>query len=77
MRIIKILWVKWRKFGKKAGNFQALVLFTIFYFIILWMIGIAVAFFSDPLNIKKSKKKSNFSLWPHQQKTIEEAQKAY
>lgn len=78
MNLLKFIWGKWKRFARKAGNFQGLVIFTAFYFVLLWIVGVFTAFFSDPLNIKKNKSlKSNFSVWTHPEENIEQAQKPY
>lgn len=50
---IKKLWEAWKKFGHALANFQARVLLTIIYSILILPFGLAVRFFSDPLHIKK------------------------
>ena len=78
MNLLKFFWGKWRKLARKAGNFQGLVIFTAFYFVLLWTVGIFIAFFTDPLNIKSNKKlKSNFSAWIHPEEDLTQAQKPY
>jgi len=78
MNLLNFLWGKWRKFAKKAGNFQGLVIFTVFYYVLLWTVGLPFALFSDPLRLKKSKTlKSNFSLWEHPEEDLVQAQKPY
>lgn len=65
------------KIARIAGNFQAQVLFTIFYFLILWVVGSAIRFFSDPLNLKKKPISSNYSDWEHHLDDIVQARKQY
>ena len=77
MRIIKALWRKWRKLAIRAGNFQALIIFKLFYFVILWTVGIFITLFSDPLRLKKTKLKTNFVPWDHPEETLEQARKSY
>lgn len=78
MNLLKFLWGKWRKLARKAGNFQGLVIFTLFYYVLLWIIGLPFALFSDPLRLKNNKKrKSNFSVWEHPTENLVQAQKPY
>jgi hypothetical protein len=76
MRSLKTAWTKWKKVARVVGNFQALIIFTIFYYIILWIAGIPSALFSDNLNIKK-KLKSNFSSWDYPDEDLNQALKPY
>jgi len=51
--MLKRAWQAWKALAKKIGNFQARVLLTIFYGILVFPFGLAVRLFSDPLRIKK------------------------
>lgn len=41
-----------RKLAKKIGDFNARLILTLIYVLILWPFGFVVRFFSDPLRIK-------------------------
>ena len=51
--LLKRAWEGWKKIGHKIGNFQARVLLTVFYGVLVLPFGLAARFFSDPLRIKK------------------------
>ena len=53
MKTLKRAWEAWKRLGKKIGNFQARILLTIFYVVLMFPFGIAARLFSDPLRIKK------------------------
>jgi hypothetical protein len=53
METLKRAWEAWKAFGKKIGNFQARVLLTVAYGIVVLPFGLAARLFSDPLQIKK------------------------
>jgi hypothetical protein len=42
----------WKRVAHAIGNFQARVLLTVFYTIVVFPFGIVVRLFSDPLRIK-------------------------
>jgi hypothetical protein len=42
-----------RKVAKKIGDFNARLILTIIYVLVLWPFGFMVRWFSDPLRIKK------------------------
>ena len=44
---------KWKQLSVKAGNFQATVVLTIFYFLIITPFAIIIKIFTDPLNLTK------------------------
>jgi len=51
--MLKRLWQAWKALGRKIGNFQARVLLTVFYALLVLPFGLAVRFFADPLRIKR------------------------
>jgi hypothetical protein len=51
--MIKRIWQGWKRIAHKIGNFQARVLLTIFYGIVVLPFGVAARLFSDPLQIKR------------------------
>lgn len=53
-QILKRIWAGWTRLAHKIGNFNARVLLTLLYCIVLMPIGLLVRIFADPLHIKKS-----------------------
>jgi hypothetical protein len=49
---LKELWSAWKRLAHKAGTFQARVLLTILYAILVLPFGLIVRLFADPLQIK-------------------------
>jgi hypothetical protein len=50
---LKRFWRAWTRLAHKIGNFQARVLLTILYAVLVFPFGIVVRLFADPLRIKK------------------------
>jgi hypothetical protein len=50
--MLKRAWQGWKRIAHAIGNFQARVLLTLFYFVLVWPVGFAARLFSDPLRIK-------------------------
>ena len=50
--MLKRAWQAWRRIAQKIGNFQARVVLTIFYAVVVFPFGMAARLFSDPLRIK-------------------------
>jgi hypothetical protein len=46
------LWERWKHVARKIGDFQARALMTLFYFLILGPVSVALRWRSDPLAIK-------------------------
>jgi hypothetical protein len=61
----KSFWAAWKRLAHKIGNFQARVLLTLLYAIILLPFGLIVRLFSDPLRIKHRPTKWIDSLEEH------------
>jgi hypothetical protein len=49
----KRLWERWKRIAHAIGNFQARVLLTILYLLLVLPFGLAVRLFADPLRIRK------------------------
>lgn len=76
MKIVKFLWKKWLPIAQSIGNFQAQVILTIFYFVILSPLGILYRIFADPFRLR-NKLVTNFEKWVHDKETLEQARKQY
>ena len=50
---LKRLWANWKRVAGKIGTFQARVLLTILYVLVVLPFGITVRLLADPLRIKK------------------------
>ena len=47
------LWEGWKRIARKIGDFNARVILTLFYFILLFPFAVLLKLFTDPLEIKK------------------------
>jgi hypothetical protein len=50
----KRVWERWKKIAHAIGNFQARLLLTILYMVLVLPFGLAVRLFADPLRIRKN-----------------------
>ena len=50
---LRRLWAGWKRVGRKIGDFQARVLLTLFYFVILAPFAVVIRFKADPLGLKR------------------------
>jgi hypothetical protein len=48
----KRLWEGWKRLAHRIGNFQARVLLTLLYAILVFPFGVVVRLLADPLRIK-------------------------
>ncbi|MCZ6468400.1 MAG: hypothetical protein O6499_01985 [Candidatus Dadabacteria bacterium] len=49
----KRLWEGWKKIARVIGDFNARVILTVFYFVLLCPFALMLKLFTDPLEIKK------------------------
>ncbi|HKD62093.1 MAG TPA: hypothetical protein VKB47_16650 [Terracidiphilus sp.] len=50
---LKSLWTAWKRIGKKIADFQARILLTIIFFVLVMPFGLVTRFFADRLYMKK------------------------
>jgi hypothetical protein len=50
---IQALWQGWQRVAKKIGDFQARLILTLFYFLIVLPTGLIARLFADPLALRK------------------------
>ena len=55
MNLFKKFWQKWKIFGHKVGNFQARLILSVFYFVLVLPFGAIVRFGAKPLRLKMSR----------------------
>ncbi len=53
LSILKKIWAAWKRIAHRIGDFQARVLLTLIYAVLVLPFGLAIRLFSDPLKIKK------------------------
>ena len=54
---LKVIWKAWTRIAHIIGNFQARVLLTILYVVLVLPLGVIVRLFADPLRIKRRPEK--------------------
>ena len=72
-RLRTTLWEGWKRVGHAIGNFQARVLLTVIYYVLVLPFGLAVRLFSDSMHMKNRPEK-----WfdhPPLPNTLEEARR--
>ena len=75
MKLLSVIWRKWRAFGKVMGDFVARIIMTIFYFTIALPFGVGVRLFKDPLHLKKQE--SGWRKREDREETLESARRLY
>jgi hypothetical protein len=48
-KLLKRLWTRWKRFAEAVGNFQARLLLTALYFVLLAPVALPLRAFGDPL----------------------------
>jgi hypothetical protein len=71
------LWEGWKRFGKKAGDFQCRLLLSVFYFAVMSPFALGVRLGADPLAIKPRTSKGWRERPPAPPLTAQRAQEQY
>lgn len=50
---MKNLWKRWKRFGKKVGDFQARLILSLFYYLIPGLFALIVRLATDPLGVEQ------------------------
>jgi hypothetical protein len=50
---LRRLWEGWKRVGRKIGDFQARLLLSLFYFVILAPFALVLRALADPLGLKR------------------------
>jgi hypothetical protein len=51
--MLQRLWRGWKRVARAIGDFQARVLLTLFYVVLIAPLGLIVRLFADPLRIRR------------------------
>ena len=76
-KIFQKLWMEWKTFAFRMGNFQGRLILLLFYFTIVTPFGIINRFFRDPLYLKKPTGDSFRFTLTTPKKKIEDARRQY
>ena len=76
-RFLRAAWQGWKRIAEKIGHFQARVLWTLMYFVVVGPFAVAVKVFSDPLRIKQRSMPSWWLENPRQTSNLQEAQRQF
>ena len=52
------LWNRWKRIAKRIGDFQARLILSVLYFVILGPFALLVRWGADPLSIKRGRQQS-------------------
>lgn len=61
---MRYIWNRWKAVTKKIGDFQATVLFSIFYFVVVTPVGLLASLFRDSLSVRK------FPVWKQMEDNV-------
>ena len=69
-------WTRWIRVATVIGDFQARVVLSLFYFLIVLPFGLAVRLFADPLGIRK-KRHTAWTDYAMPAQTVDEARRQF
>ncbi len=73
--MLRRLWQFQKRLAHRIGSFQARVILTIFYAVLVFPFGMAVRFLADPLRIKR--RPAQWLDHPHELKDVSWAKRQY
>lgn len=75
--MLKELWSRWEPIATKIGNFQARVILSLLYVLIVTPFGLAVRFLSDPLRLKHEQELTFWQTKEVPDATLEQARRQF
>ena len=75
--MLRELWHKWKPIATRIGNFQARLILSLLYFVIVTPFGLAVRFLSDPLHLKEQEKLTFWHSKDAPEATLEQARRQF
>lgn len=70
-------WSRWQALSKKAGELQARIILTIFYFTVALPFGLALTYLADPLRLREQNRESGWHERQTRDLTLEDAKRQY
>lgn len=68
----KRAWEGWKRIATVIGDFQARVVLSLFYFVVVLPFGVSVRLFADPLAIRRHRQ-TQWTNFQDRARTLEEA----
>lgn len=75
--MIAKLWARWKPFAQRIGDFQARVILTVLYMIILAPYALFIRFIKDPLKMRQSAGRSLWISTSSEPATLEKARRQF
>lgn len=75
--MLKDLWTGWKHFAQKIGDFQARLILTVLYFLVLGPFGLFMSLLRDPLRVKHPPERSQWTPRPADLPTLETSRRQF
>lgn len=72
-----LLWERWKVIAHVIGNFQARVLLSLLYFVLVPPFGLLVRALMDPLQLRRRPRESFWLATPHKEQSLTDAQRQF
>lgn len=70
-------WARWKVLAQRIGDFQARVILTVVYFLVLGPMALLLRVFRDPLSLKPPSRPSTWTPKPVQPESLETARRQF
>ncbi len=71
------LWERWKVIAHVIGNFQARVLLSLLYFVLIPLFGLLVRILMDPLQLRRRSRESFWLATPHKEQSLTDARRQF
>lgn len=71
------LWTRWKRFGHRIGDFQARLILTLIYFVVLAPYGVVVRLFGDVLDVRRAERTTMWIRKKKEEPTVENARRQF
>ena len=75
--MLKRIWGRWKAIATEIGNFQARLILSLLYFVVVTPFGLAVRFLSDPLRIKHRREVTHWQAKEMPDSTLDRARSQF
>lgn len=77
IEMLGTLWAKWKVLAQRIGDFQARVILTVVYFVVLGPMAIFVRLLRDPLGLKPPARRSTWVAKPAHEDSLEASRRQF
>jgi len=75
--VLTRLWAQWKRVAQRIGDFQARIILTLLYYLLLGVAGLCVRLLRDPLQMRHLPRMSVWVARPPDRGSLEDARRQF